>query len=60
MLVIAHVLATIRHADHIIVVTGDGIAEQGSYKELLALGGVFANLHNIQYERTLENQLNHK
>ena len=34
-LVIAHRLATIRNADRIIVVTKEGIAEQGSYDELL-------------------------
>ncbi len=49
-LVIAHRLATIRNADRIIVVTKEGIAEQGSYEELLERGGVFARLHQIQYE----------
>ncbi|MEF3305465.1 ABC transporter ATP-binding protein [Paenibacillus sp. GYB003] len=44
-LVIAHRLATIRHADRIVVVTEDGIAEQGRYDELIRLGGVFAGLH---------------
>ncbi|RKN85083.1 ABC transporter ATP-binding protein [Paenibacillus ginsengarvi] len=44
-LVIAHRLATIRHADRIVVVTEDGIAEQGRYEELVALGGMFAGLH---------------
>jgi ATP-binding cassette subfamily B protein len=57
-LVIAHRLATIRNADHIIVVTEDGIAEQGSYEELLELGGVFSKLHHIQYEKAIESQLN--
>ncbi|GAE93350.1 lipid A export ATP-binding/permease protein MsbA [Gracilibacillus boraciitolerans JCM 21714] len=51
-LVIAHRLATIRDADQVIVVTTEGIAEQGSYQELLAKdGGVFARLHNIQYQQ---------
>ncbi|MFB9752765.1 ABC transporter ATP-binding protein [Paenibacillus hodogayensis] len=44
-LVIAHRLATIRHADRIVVVTEDGIVEQGRYEELVARGGVFAGLH---------------
>ncbi len=35
-LVIAHRLATIRHADRIVVVTKDGIVEQGTYDELIA------------------------
>ncbi|AYC30435.1 ABC transporter ATP-binding protein [Paenisporosarcina cavernae] len=49
-LVIAHRLATIRGADRVIVVTKDGIAEDGKYHELLESGGIFANLHNIQFE----------
>ncbi len=50
-LIIAHRLATIRNADRIVVVTENGIAEQGSYDELLRLDGIFAKLHHIQYER---------
>jgi ATP-binding cassette subfamily B protein len=50
-LVIAHRLATIRNADRIMVVTEDGIAEEGSHDELLALGGTFASLHNAQFQK---------
>lgn len=50
-LVIAHRLATIRNADRVIVVTKNGIEEDGTYEELLALNGVFANLHNIQFKK---------
>jgi ATP-binding cassette, subfamily B, bacterial len=50
-LVIAHRLATIRNADRIVVVTEDGIAEEGRHDELLQLGGIFANLHRVQYQR---------
>ncbi|MEH7384645.1 ABC transporter ATP-binding protein [Bacillus sp. JJ1521] len=49
-LVIAHRLATIRNADRIVVVTEDGIAEQGGHDELLEKGGIFANLHQVQYQ----------
>lgn len=49
-LVIAHRLATIRDADRVIVVTEDGIEEQGTYEELVKQGGVFARLHNIQFQ----------
>ncbi|TNJ65416.1 ABC transporter ATP-binding protein [Paenibacillus hemerocallicola] len=49
-LVIAHRLATIRHADRIVVVTEDGIAEQGRYDELVERGGAFAGLHRAQFE----------
>ncbi|MBP3041079.1 ABC transporter ATP-binding protein [Bacillaceae bacterium Marseille-Q3522] len=51
-LVIAHRLATIRNADRIVVVTKDGIAEQGKHDELLAKGGIFADLHHAQFELT--------
>ena len=49
-LIIAHRLATIRDADRIIVVTEEGIAEQGTYYQLLEKNGVFAKLHNAQYK----------
>lgn len=50
-LIIAHRLATIRNADRVIVVTKEGIVEDGSYSELVAADGVFARLHNIQFEQ---------
>lgn len=53
-LVIAHRLATIRNADRIIVVTKNGIEEQGTYEELIALNGVFAKLHHIQFQKNEE------
>jgi len=48
-LVIAHRLATIRHADRILVVTERGIEEQGRHEELLAAGGTYARLHRAQF-----------
>ncbi|MCC6719094.1 MAG: ABC transporter ATP-binding protein [Acetobacteraceae bacterium] len=48
-LVIAHRLATIRNADRIVVVTTDGIAEQGTHRELLARGGLYRDLHAAQF-----------
>jgi len=48
-LVIAHRLATIRNADRIVVVTEQGIAEQGTHGELLAAGGVYRSLHAAQF-----------
>ncbi len=47
-LIIAHRLATIKHADRIMVVTKDGIEEEGTHEELIAKGGTFAHLHDIQ------------
>ncbi|KMY50376.1 ABC transporter ATP-binding protein [Peribacillus loiseleuriae] len=50
-LVIAHRLATIRNANRIVVVTEEGIAEQGKHDELIEQGGIFANLHHVQFQR---------
>lgn len=47
--VIAHRLATIRGADRILVVTGEGIAEQGTHAELLAGRGAYRSLHEAQF-----------
>lgn len=49
-LIIAHRLATIKNADRIVVVTENGIAEEGSHDELVEKGGIFASLHRIQYQ----------
>ncbi|MEK3990781.1 ABC transporter ATP-binding protein [Robertmurraya sp. FSL R5-0851] len=50
-LIIAHRLATIRNANRIVVVTEDGIAEQGTHDELIEKGGIFANLHQVQFQQ---------
>jgi len=47
-LVIAHRLSTVRNAQRIVVLTDNGIAEQGTHAELIALGGAYANLYNMQ------------
>ncbi len=47
-IVIAHRLSTIRNARRIVVLAGNGIAEQGTHAELLASNGVYANLYNMQ------------
>jgi ATP-binding cassette subfamily B protein len=44
-LIIAHRLSTIRNADKIIVLTANGIEEQGTHQELIEKGGVYAALH---------------
>ncbi len=48
-LVIAHRLATIKNADRIIVVTAEGIAEEGRHEELLEVGGHYSRLHYAQF-----------
>ena len=47
--VIAHRLATVRNATRILVFSGGRIIEQGSFDELVALGGHFAELARTQF-----------
>ncbi|HEU0291160.1 MAG TPA: ABC transporter ATP-binding protein [Anaerolineales bacterium] len=47
-LVIAHRLSTIRNAQRIIVLSDNGIDEQGTHEELIAMGRTYANLYNMQ------------
>ncbi|WP_078380759.1 ABC transporter ATP-binding protein [Sutcliffiella halmapala] len=49
-IVIAHRLSTIRNAGRIIVLTEDGIVEQGTHDALLARDGAYANLYSKQFE----------
>jgi ATP-binding cassette, subfamily B, bacterial len=48
-LVIAHRLSTIREADQILVVDGGRIIEHGTHAELLAAGGLYADLYHTQF-----------
>ncbi|HYD48564.1 MAG TPA: ABC transporter transmembrane domain-containing protein, partial [Terriglobales bacterium] len=48
-LVIAHRLSTIRRADRIAVLARGAIVEQGSHDELLARGGEYRKLHDLQF-----------
>lgn len=50
VIVIAHRLSTVRHADSILVIERGGVTEQGSHRELLARNGVYARLHRHQGE----------
>ncbi len=49
VIMIAHRLSTIRDADKIIVLKGGSVAEQGTNDELLAKGGVYAELYRVQF-----------
>ncbi|WP_296061252.1 lipid A export permease/ATP-binding protein MsbA [uncultured Amphritea sp.] len=48
-LVIAHRLSTIENADRILVMDSGRIIEQGNHAQLLQKGGVYANLHSLQF-----------
>jgi len=49
-LIIAHRLATIRNADRIVVLTDEGIAEEGTHKDLLEKDTIYAKLYKAQFE----------
>ena len=46
-LVVAHRLSTVKNSDEIVVLTDKGIEERGTHEELIKLGGVYSNLHNL-------------
>jgi subfamily B ATP-binding cassette protein MsbA len=56
-IVIAHRLATIRRADVIFVTDRGTIVERGTYEQLIAAGGLFAKLHDIQFREKSEPQI---
>lgn len=49
-LVIAHRLSTVRDADKIIVMDKGKVVDQGSHEELLARGGIYAELYELQFK----------
>ena len=51
VIAIAHRLSTLRNADKIIVVEDGVVSEDGSHDHLLALDGVYAQLHHLQFDQ---------
>ena len=49
-LTIAHRLSTIRNSDRIMVLTEDGIVEEGNHEQLLNLKGIYYNLYQTANE----------
>ena len=48
-LVIAHRLATVQQADHILVLDHGRLVEQGTHAELVSRGGIYARLAALQF-----------
>lgn len=48
-IIIAHRLSTIRRADRIIVLSGGRVVEDGSHEQLLAKGGIYRKLYELQF-----------
>lgn len=54
-LVIAHRLSTVRNADSIVVMDQGRVVDQGDHATLLAGGGIYADLHRLQFSQTESN-----
>ncbi|MBN1302196.1 MAG: ABC transporter ATP-binding protein [Melioribacteraceae bacterium] len=53
-IIISHRISTVKNADNIVVLKNGNIVEQGKHEELVAFGGIYADLH---YKQLLEEEL---
>ena len=56
MIIVAHRLSTIQHADKILVLNNGKIIERGNHQELLKNRGSYYNLYKIQYDKEKKNK----
>ncbi len=56
-LVIAHRLSTIKHADEILVISGEGIMERGSHEKLIKKDGYYSKLYHAQFKGYLPDDI---
>ncbi len=54
VILVSHRLATVRHADRIVVLDKGRVAESGSHEELMARSGLYADMFRIQARRFAE------
>ncbi len=52
--IIAHRLSTVQHADRIVVIDSGSIVQQGRHSELLAKGGLYKQLYEMQFREDVE------
>jgi subfamily B ATP-binding cassette protein MsbA len=52
--IIAHRLSTVQHANRIVVIEQGRIVQQGSHNELLAKGGLYKQLYEMQFREDVE------
>lgn len=57
VLVVAHRLSTIKNADKIIVLTSEGIEEEGAHDELIEKDGIYSRLYNAQFKGFIPDEI---
>lgn len=59
VIIVAHRLSTIRHADRILVIEDGQLAETGTHDELMTLQGIYYNLYLLQFRKSEQTLLGH-